>query len=759
MARLGAWFALVLSGLAIFFTLGTYATVADVVARMAVHVLVLVVVLGFLLAVLRAPRWFIVDGVTAGAAVVAVIGFLSAAASSYPRVAFEGAIGIGAASAVFAILWSLMHDRWFQRRLSALLVVVPIAMLGVYLLHVMAAWVEWWAIVGRVTTPPLRPNLGGLWFGSPNVVAAVLILTVPQALARLPIREGRRRRLMIGALSIALAVAVVVTGSRGGLVALIVVGLLAGALWLRGRTLRTLPSRRTSGFGLAAVVTLVGLGAPMLVPRFLSIAGAEQRLSFWQASASMVSTSPITGVGPGVWPIAKLANNPEGAPNLVVPHAHATLIHTVAELGLLGFVALVLLLAITARLVWRASRDSQARIRVAGTAIGLAGFGVTSIVDHVLNLGSVFLLLALVVAGLAPQAGTRIAPIGSASVRVMALAISGLILFAASVVIRWDLAAIEAVRADRQADAGRVEEARATLLQAAVLDPDLPMLSLSLGLIDARLDRTEARAEVERATSDDGLAMHLISLARLRADIGDDAGALVSARVAFRRDPGDENVALNVGAIAEDAGDLALAVDAYAHAIALDPELAWSNYWRDPARQVAADDVVTAALALVDAGDPLKAVSISVFAGRTTSLVVAERDAPFVAALRELVERGAAEALPTFVALAERDPLDARPVLWCERLSRSLGDVEAATRYERWATALGAEPSAQAAKRGSVVELAETSRARPIPGNYPWALYGRAGPHQLVVPGVLVIDPRAVEAARTTGSWRTSRVA
>jgi Tfp pilus assembly protein PilF len=371
--------------------------------------------------------------------------------------------------------------------------------------------------------------------------------------------------------------------------------------------------------------------------------------------------------------------------------------------------------------------------------------------DHVLNLGAVFLLLAVAIATVAqPTARSDFERKPAALIRIAGLAGAAMCIGMTAWFVRADRAAIQAAHGAQIADTGDWSAAAALWTDAANTDPGDLLTQVELAIVAARTGQPDARDRMRAIVARDGLAMHLVSLAYLELDAGNQTAALERASDALARDPGDENVGLNVGWIAEAAGDRDLAAAGYAHAVAMDPELASSTYWVDPARTLTRDHVVDRALTIVSPSDRFQRALIQAFAGRpAVSAGLSAEELERLDAVVVLVTRGPQAALDPVVAMANAHPLDPFGVRWAQRLSASAGRATEAERYGRWLETLGAEGAASSPRHGSVVVAAESAASSPIPPNYPWALYGRRGPRLLVVPGTLIVDPWAVSDQQT----------
>ena len=84
---------------------------------------------------------------------------------------------------------------------------------------VLLIWVRFWSDLGRITTPPLRPDFETLVFGNPSVV--LVMVTLLGAIAVGWVSDFRRRStaLVIGSVLL-FGTTALVTGARGGWLAI-----------------------------------------------------------------------------------------------------------------------------------------------------------------------------------------------------------------------------------------------------------------------------------------------------------------------------------------------------------------------------------------------------------------------------------------------------------------------------------------------------------------------------------------------------------
>ncbi len=216
-------------------------------------------------------------------------------------------------------------------------------------------------------------------FTQPNSLGGFLVLLAPFALgAALAARRGRF--LALGSLAI-ICLGVYETFSRGALLGLAAVPF----VFLRGRRLLVVVP-------LACVALLVvtpGLVGERFATANQSGGDLATRQDFWHAGLSIWQAHPVTGVGLGGFPQAYAQARLPGKqflPDSVFqppPHAHNLLIQTLAEEGVLGVLALLVVIGVAVRMAL-ALRGSDARwIRVVASAMlaALVAFLIHNVFD------------------------------------------------------------------------------------------------------------------------------------------------------------------------------------------------------------------------------------------------------------------------------------------------------------------------------------------------------------------------------------------
>ena len=204
---------------------------------------------------------------------------------------------------------------------------------------------------------------------------------------------GAPKRLLLGLAVLAALAGLLGSASRGGFLALVGGAALVSALALR--------ERRGRAAALAGIAALVGLSTWLAADKLQVVLhrlateqaempadlSAPSRLAFARATLSMALEHPLVGVGAGSF---------EGAfpryyaqPAMVVDHAHCDWAQLLAELGVVGWGALVVGVALLAREVWRAApAEDAAERRALGRAalLGVAPLVIHSLVDFNLRI-------------------------------------------------------------------------------------------------------------------------------------------------------------------------------------------------------------------------------------------------------------------------------------------------------------------------------------------------------------------------------------
>lgn len=284
----------------------------------------------------------------------------------------------------------------------------------------------------------LRPDVGFAQFINRSHFCYLAEMTLGLLLGLIATRGTPRGKLLISlALVFPVWAAVVLSNSRGGVLALlcqfIFIGVAFGAARVaeRGpsmsapslaeRFARSKAARAALAVVLIAtiVVGMVWLGGDSLADRFAKVGeqvAAEtgdpsrtRRKDIWAASTRMFAEQPFTGVGFGGYWIA-YSRYHEGSGGFVAQEAHNDYLEVLASGGIVGatLVALFLFLLVRQSLPRLRSGSPFARAAAFGALTGLFGVCVHSLGEFGLHIPSnAFAALALVAAAAARPVGSQ----------------------------------------------------------------------------------------------------------------------------------------------------------------------------------------------------------------------------------------------------------------------------------------------------------------------------------------------------------------
>ena len=543
------------------------------------------------------------------------------------------------------------------------------------------------------------------------------------------------------------------SGSRTGWVALPIAVVITGALWFllggnreAARGWWSLRSVRLALGGIVALAAVVAVAFGPAVLGRLGGGGEAARVTFYAAAIRMFQSSPLHGVGPGGWVADRIAFTPAREIDYYIPHGHSLYLQTIAEFGVLGIVAGLVVAGCLLWLIAGAVRDPDPiRRRFGwGATFAVAYFAAHQVLDFYPNMPAALFAFALPIAWLDGTA-TRGMLDGRVEVRgAIRLAASRLLVvtMAGSMAfLAWsELQAASGASAVTAADGGdwpvALREARA----AVEADPGMPPYQFTLGLAAANSDDLAvAAAAFEQSAESDDFPMAWLDLAAVRLALGDDIGARDALARALRL--GVQQPAIDVAAAALHLrlGDPGGASNDLVEAIRRAPSLAGDPYlatdpgfapiWRDVLERSigATDPAVAWEIALVS-GDPARAAEI---AGRLGP------GAGDLALLVIPAWGGDASAIQALRARASSRPLDIATVTWCARVAARAGDLAAAGRYRDWASTIDGFAGTTAAEMRVVPDLARGEDDAGVNGHfYGYYTYRRPTPHDQLVPGL-----------------------
>lgn len=348
-----------------------------------------------------------------------------------------------------------------------------------------------------------------------NHFAAFLGLVFPAALAFSLVSRPRPVVWLSRVVIPVLLAGILLTRSRGGLLAVLISGLAVLSIFILGRPLAAARRKKLMMLLLIAgllIAAAIGVfvarePAPEVYSTSLDALSIRTRVSIWRSTGDIFLSRPLSGWGwgtfrylypgfkdPGVW--------------YVVPHAHNEFLQLLAEGGMVGFLIIILSFVWSFSHLVRAYRTaprSVSGIFALGAAGALVYAAVHGVFDFILRLpANALLLTALVGLGLASS------PVGSGiSRRPVRLAVwLGLILIPGLVILRpvsrMYLSFRLTQRGERLLAAGDPAAAGELFSRAHRLDP--PALPPLLGRAAAGMavfDRTEDKVTLYRSIVED----------------------------------------------------------------------------------------------------------------------------------------------------------------------------------------------------------------------------------------------------------------
>lgn len=238
----------------------------------------------------------------------------------------------------------------------------------------MAAWQRFvdpsWMMLGRAQAEQFVGRSAGM-FGIPNSLAGLLELMLPLCLVWLGARSARlTTKLLCGWFGLLFGFALVLTGSRGGWIAVTVAvaawPLLAGRNWRRGL------------LGGAAVLALVAAGLAALyaasdharsrIDPFLEGRFEHSRPLIWKVGVQLWQEAPWFGTGAASYNVLFDRHRPEGFRH-DPDWTHNDYLNTLSDYGAAGFLLWAGAGAMLLGLGWRAWRSARSEAS-AGTARG-----------------------------------------------------------------------------------------------------------------------------------------------------------------------------------------------------------------------------------------------------------------------------------------------------------------------------------------------------------------------------------------------------
>lgn len=250
------------------------------------------------------------------------------------------------------------------------------------------------AIVFSGDLPSNRPHSGPLGYENASAALYLQATIAILMLSGLMVRQGWRSVALVSALVMASITIMADSRAVDALLVLTVLSLVS----ICERTAKILIGLLSVLVPLALSISIVlgatyssgkhTTGVETLVDRSLS----ERRPALWRDCLTMMTSHPVSGVGPGRFERA----SPLAVSDSDARWAHNGFLQQGAEGGLVAMIILVLIFGLGFFRLYHAS--TPARIRILG-AVSLAALGIHANIDYVLHFPSLCMLVSAMVAG------------------------------------------------------------------------------------------------------------------------------------------------------------------------------------------------------------------------------------------------------------------------------------------------------------------------------------------------------------------------
>ena len=582
-------------------------------ATLILHIVSGVIFLPYLVSLVAGRRLPDGGALDAPLAALLVALLLTTATSVDWRVSLEVALsGLLAVSVFYVLADGRLLRRW-QGELALMLAIVAAALSALWVVG--GDYLDWLqlsrAAQGGVSLlPPTVPQVHGVG-DDPAALGVVLAMGLPFLLAA-ALRSGRASLRALAALgAAAILVAIFLTLSRATWLGA-AIGVLATATLLAvytddGRALlrRLWPAPRRWLFGALALATLAVAAAGVTYvassvearPLWLFPDAGAARSDVLQAGAEMLGDHALLGTGPGVYRL--LYPQYSGSYPIEGVDSGNGFLQTAVDMGVPGLLAMAGLVVALVWLLVRGLRatEGDARRSLVACAGSFSAFATFSLFDAPNGAHGPLVMLAAVGAvavlshreGVAPS-DSQASPFRPSNVALAVVRVAVPVMLA-GLLIAWgrlDVGHYYYSNGLTAADAGRWSQAVGRAQRAVELDPQFALYRLQLGVVQgqayletgnqARLD--DALAQLGRGLEmEPRSAIGHANLALLLADALAREQARTEALAALRFANGDPAIALAAGTALEVSNWGEEAVDAYAQAISMDPNLADSPFW------------------------------------------------------------------------------------------------------------------------------------------------------------------------------------
>ena len=462
---------------------------------------------------------------------------------------------------------------------------------------------NWWQVLHFPEMPPYPYRFVGL-IGHPNALMGIANLCAPLAVIAF-LRAGKRlERLACGVWIAFYLLSIPFSSSRGGWLGLLVwIGaflLLWGYEQQVWQVLRRWRMRLWLWVGLADLLLLPVLGY-VGYRGFVFFAtnpshGADifgGRLGFWIWAGQIWQSFPWLGTGPGRFAFEVVKVTQSIPPGFWPLHPHGLPVEVLAESGLVGSAAFLLLVGVGFWKLWGSYHIQAGRDQVwkRGILAGLVGWFLQMIVDDQTMVFGEMVLVILLVAFLLTCAEKEVAKPHPFSLNLLWLPLLGWLALTG-----WSVWGYQPMAQGLQAaEQNDWQQAALHIQQSAERDPHLSFYATEAGFTWARAwqvsgDATElakARQDLERSLHiEPSLSYLWANLAVLDWQAGEQQVAIQHMQHAVQLSPQEPSYLLNLGWFLENSDNPQAAKEAYLGALRLSPGWEEHPFWQaNPLRQ------------------------------------------------------------------------------------------------------------------------------------------------------------------------------
>lgn len=639
--------------------------------------------------------------------------FVAVVLSEDPRRSLPHAVVWLAYVFVFCFVVDLLRRDWPQELFFKSMMIVGAIILVFAVIDLALIYNRWRSLAaGLEFAPSFQQRLSTI-LGDPNLLAALSNLLFPLSMANLLIAKSKAVRLGMSFYLITSLMVLYFTDSRGGLLG---IGAAVGTFLLLWVLIVSESARAQVWKGatwiwqrkVLLLVLIVALFSAIgfISWRFLSFEGStthgrvvDARDIYWQAATDALKADPVSGAGPGMYPIylMKIWSTPPARPYL---HAHSFPFQVAAESGLLGLAALAILVFAIARRAstcWR-GLDASARARWAAAVAGLVGLAAHSLVDDFFPFPAVgltaFVYLAFVLRPTPPK--EKVAKFSPWLLAAPGLAAATFAIYGLNAYWHADKAVI-------LGSEGNWGAAAAEMQTAANADPGVGLYWLQTGYAYGRLAEAdpefmdEAIGSYEKGIQiEPEYALNRANLASLLWSASYQQEALHQMRIATSMAPGAWLLLINQGVYEEQMELGADSMASYGLALNFRPEIVGAEFWKQSELRARAAQIATETAIQDDPGS----------------------GAALVAAAREKVRTSEFAAARSLLAEAHsKNDQDIRLYVGLGELALATGDLDLAEQYMQaalWIQVTNNQAKVEAVLLGAEISLASGDREEAL---------------------------------------------